>query len=198
MMRTALLLVLVGTVDAQGAAMVGGRPPKSVVTALCSISDVFAHMCDANALHVLYRLQLLLAPPRPPAPNQVPRVLCRERDFHMRALRLKKRTMSISQRALTTAAHHALACTAAKPSLNAWVSRLTIHTNLRRTEITTDPNCMAGCAHGTGICPTQWYPGRADECSPDCGRVYEPFCEKSASSCKPSVIAVLNLHRNTL
>lgn len=116
----------------------------------------------------------------------------------MRALRLKKRTMSISQRALTTAAHHALACTAAKPSLNAWVSRLTIHTNLRRTEITTDANCMAGCAHGTGICPTQWYPGRADECSPDCGRVYEPFCEKSASSCKPSVIAVLNLHRNTL
>jgi len=50
-MRTVLvLLALTGGADArrrlQGAAMVGGRPPKAVVTALCSISDVFAHMCE--------------------------------------------------------------------------------------------------------------------------------------------------------
>ena len=93
-MRTALLLLACTGVDArrraQGAAMVGGRPPKAIVTTFCSIGDVFAHM----------------------------------------------------------------------------------------TAITSDPNCMAGCAGGTGVCPPNWYPGRADQCSPDCGRVYEPFWDE--------------------
>ena len=41
---TAVLLAAVAGVDAQGAAQIGGRPPTAVVTSLCSISDVFAHL----------------------------------------------------------------------------------------------------------------------------------------------------------
>ena len=48
-MRTALLLLACTGVDArrraQGAAMVGGSPPKAIVTTFCSIGDVYAHMC---------------------------------------------------------------------------------------------------------------------------------------------------------
>ena len=39
-----LFLAAVAGVDAQGAAQIGGRPPTAVVTSLCSISDVFAHL----------------------------------------------------------------------------------------------------------------------------------------------------------
>ena len=48
----------------------------------------------------------------------------------------------------------------------------------RRNEIKNNENCIAGCAGGTGICPPNWYPGGADLCSPDCGRIYESFCER--------------------
>ena len=44
------------------------------------------------------------------------------------------------------------------------------------TDITTNQDCTAGCAGGTGVCPPNWYPGSADLCSPKCGRVYEVFC----------------------
>ena len=44
------------------------------------------------------------------------------------------------------------------------------------TEIKANPDCTAGCAGGTGECPASWYPGRADMCSAECGRVFEPFC----------------------
>ena len=40
--------------------------------------------------------------------------------------------------------------------------------------ITTDVACRSGCA--TGTCPPGWMPTAADECSPECGRVFEPFC----------------------
>ena len=40
MFLVALILSVAG-VDAQGAAQIGGRPPKPVVTTLCSIGAVF-------------------------------------------------------------------------------------------------------------------------------------------------------------
>ena len=40
--------------------------------------------------------------------------------------------------------------------------------------ITTDVACRSGCA--TGTCPPGWMPTAADQCSPECGRVFEPFC----------------------
>ena len=58
-------------------------------------------------------------------------------------------------------------------------------------QITTDADCLSGCAGGTGACPVQWYPSSQDECSPACGRIFEPFVScchvqpprSSASSC---------------
>ena len=46
------------------------------------------------------------------------------------------------------------------------------------TDITTNADCTAGCAGGSGQCPAQWYPGRADTCSAECGRVFEPFWDQ--------------------
>ena len=43
------------------------------------------------------------------------------------------------------------------------------------TGIKTNLDCQAGCAAGTGACPPDWYPSAADECSPACGEVFEPF-----------------------
>ena len=37
--------------------------------------------------------------------------------------------------------------------------------------------CRAGCNGGTGNCVGDWYPNSADECSAECGAVYEPFCK---------------------
>lgn len=52
MMRAArpyvVLAAAAGVVDAQGAAQIGGRPPTAVVTSLCSISDVFAHLSSRS------------------------------------------------------------------------------------------------------------------------------------------------------
>lgn len=48
--------------------------------------------------------------------------------------------------------------------------------------IKNNADCAAGCARGTGVCPTDWYPSEADECSADCGRVFEPFCKTSTQS----------------
>lgn len=45
----------------------------------------------------------------------------------------------------------------------------------RSGEIKNDVHCMAGCDHGTGNCPEDWYPSRSDECNPMCGRIFEPF-----------------------
>ena len=42
-------------------------------------------------------------------------------------------------------------------------------------EIKSDPNCRSGCSGGSGVCPPDWYPSEADECSALCGAVYEPF-----------------------
>ena len=44
--------------------------------------------------------------------------------------------------------------------------------------ITTNEACRSGCA--TGACPPGWMPTAADQCSPECGRVFEPFCASSA------------------
>jgi len=46
--------------------------------------------------------------------------------------------------------------------------------------IKTNPDCEAGCAGGTGICPDDWYPTGSDECSGACGAVFEPFVRSSA------------------
>ena len=47
-------------------------------------------------------------------------------------------------------------------------------------QITTDADCLSGCAGGTGACPAQWYPSSQDECSPACGRIFEPFVSDAA------------------
>jgi hypothetical protein len=46
------------------------------------------------------------------------------------------------------------------------------------TSITTNPDCRAGCAGGSGACGEEWYPGAADACSKKCGRVFEPFWDE--------------------
>ena len=48
------------------------------------------------------------------------------------------------------------------------------------SEIKSNAHCTAGCAGGTGNCgdPSQWYPGRADRCSAECGKVFEPFWDQ--------------------
>ena len=43
--------------------------------------------------------------------------------------------------------------------------------------ITSNEQCRSGCAQG--ICPTGWMPTADDECSPECGRVFEPFGKRS-------------------
>ena len=42
--------------------------------------------------------------------------------------------------------------------------------------ITSNEQCRSGCAQG--ICPAGWMPTADDECIPECGRVFEPFCER--------------------
>ena len=56
------------------------------------------------------------------------------------------------------------------------------------TEIKANPDCTAGCAGGTGECGdiSQWYPGRADLCSAECGVVFEPFCAPDSSAPSPA------------
>jgi hypothetical protein len=49
--------------------------------------------------------------------------------------------------------------------------------------IKTNPDCEAGCAGGTGICPNDWYPTGSDECSGACGAVFEPFVSSSCCIC---------------
>ena len=58
---------------------------------------------------------------------------------------------------------------------------------LELTEIKANPDCTAGCAGGTGECGdiSQWYPGRADLCSAECGVVFEPFCASDSSPPSP-------------
>ena len=55
---------------------------------------------------------------------------------------------------------------------------------LKLTEIKSNSDCTAGCAGGTGECGdiSQWYPGRADLCSAECGVVFEPFCAPDSSA----------------
>ena len=50
-------------------------------------------------------------------------------------------------------------------------------------EITTAEVCLSGCASGTGVCPAQWYPSSIDECSSECGLIFEPFvrCHNSCA-----------------
>ena len=50
------------------------------------------------------------------------------------------------------------------------------------TGITSNEQCRSGCAQG--VCPAGWMPTAADECSPECGRVFEPFCERPLR-CRP-------------
>lgn len=45
----------------------------------------------------------------------------------------------------------------------------------KMAQITTDADCLSGCAGGSGVCPTQWYPSSQDECNAACGRIFEPF-----------------------
>ena len=46
------------------------------------------------------------------------------------------------------------------------------------SEIKLDADCQAGCAGGSGLCPADWLPSAADECSAACGRVFEPFWDR--------------------
>ena len=59
---------------------------------------------------------------------------------------------------------------------------------LHLTEIKSNSDCTAGCAGGTGECGdiSQWYPGRADLCSAECGVVFEPFCAPDSSAPSPA------------
>ena len=41
-------------------------------------------------------------------------------------------------------------------------------------DITSNEECRSGC--GQGECPPGWMPAAMDECNPQCGRVFEPFC----------------------
>ena len=41
-----------------------------------------------------------------------------------------------------------------------------------------DADCRAGCSGGSGLCPDDWYPSSADECSAECGAVFEPFWDR--------------------
>ena len=61
---------------------------------------------------------------------------------------------------------------------------------IKLTEIKANPDCTAGCAGGTGECGDigQWYPGRADLCSAECGVVFEPFCAPESTR---SILAAL-------
>ena len=62
---------------------------------------------------------------------------------------------------------------------------------LKLTEIKSNSDCTAGCAGGTGECGdiAQWYPGRADFCSAECGVVFEPFCAPDSSPSDPAAAA---------
>ena len=53
------------------------------------------------------------------------------------------------------------------------------------TEVKDNEDCRAGCARGTGGCPEEWYPGSADECSAECGAIFEPFvsCPRPRQGC---------------
>ena len=44
--------------------------------------------------------------------------------------------------------------------------------------IKSNADCVAGCAHGTGACPADWYPNSGDTCSAACGVVFEPFWDQ--------------------
>ena len=44
--------------------------------------------------------------------------------------------------------------------------------------IKNNADCVAGCAHGTGACPADWYPNSDDMCSAACGVVFEPFWDQ--------------------
>jgi hypothetical protein len=46
------------------------------------------------------------------------------------------------------------------------------------SQIKLDADCQAGCAGGSGVCPADWLPSAADECSAACGRVFEPFWDR--------------------
>jgi hypothetical protein len=45
-------------------------------------------------------------------------------------------------------------------------------------QITTSPECMAGCNSGSGDCPPEWYPSAQDSCNAECGRIFEPFWDQ--------------------
>ena len=38
--------------------------------------------------------------------------------------------------------------------------------------------CREGCPGGSAACPEDWYPGIEDDCSPECGRMYETFWDE--------------------
>jgi hypothetical protein len=46
------------------------------------------------------------------------------------------------------------------------------------SDVKNNLDCQAGCEQGTGACPENWYPSAADECSPACGEVFEPFVSR--------------------
>jgi hypothetical protein len=52
--------------------------------------------------------------------------------------------------------------------------------------ITSNEQCRSGCAQG--ICPAGWMPTADDQCSPECGRVFESFCERPLR-CRPRSLA---------
>ena len=46
------------------------------------------------------------------------------------------------------------------------------------TRIRVDSECRAGCHGGDGQCDDDWYPGAADSCNADCGKIFEPFWDQ--------------------
>ena len=50
-------------------------------------------------------------------------------------------------------------------------------------DITTNADCRSGCSQGE--CPPGWMPTALDECNPQCGRVFEPFCQCDSTMIAP-------------
>lgn len=51
--------------------------------------------------------------------------------------------------------------------------------------ITTNEACRSGCSGG--VCPSAWMPNSLDQCNPQCGRVFEPFCKLSTLNSLPAM-----------
>ena len=61
------------------------------------------------------------------------------------------------------------------------------------SDVKNNLDCQAGCEQGTGACPENWYQSAADECSPACGAVCEPFGSRPQAIASCTAICCLKL-----